>query len=56
MIYQMVRSVITGSGSYIPPFIQSNRDFAQHAFYDADGSQLSVDPGEVVDKFKKILY
>ena len=50
----MVRSVITGSGSYIPPFIQSNQDFAQHAFYDADGLPLSIDPGQVVDKFKKI--
>lgn len=50
----MVRSVITGSGSYIPPFIQSNLDFAQHSFYDADGSPLPVDPLEVVDKFKKI--
>ena len=50
----MVRSVITGSGSYIPPFVKSNQDFAQHAFYDADGSPLSVDPDQVVDKFKKI--
>src|SRR5664279_4616084 len=54
MIYQMVRSVITGSGSYIPPFVKSNQDFAQHAFYDADGSPLTVDPGQVVEKFKKI--
>jgi 3-oxoacyl-[acyl-carrier-protein] synthase-3 len=50
----MVRTVITGSGSYIPPFIQSNQDFAQHAFYDTDGSPLSEDPGQVVDKFKKL--
>jgi 3-oxoacyl-[acyl-carrier-protein] synthase III len=50
----MVRSVITGSGSYIPPFVQSNQDFTKYAFYEADGSPLSVDPGQVVDKFKKI--
>ncbi len=54
MIFQMVRSVITGSGSYIPPFVQTNQDFAQHAFYNADGSPLTVDPEEVVSKFKKI--
>lgn len=50
----MVRSVITGSGSYIPPFIQTNRDFAQYEFYTGDGQPLPVDPGEVVEKFKKI--
>ena len=50
----MVRSVITGSGSYIPPFVQTNQDFAQYAFYNTDGSPLSVDPEEVVSKFKKI--
>ena len=50
----MIRSVITGTGCYIPPFVQTNRDFAQHEFFAADGSQLSTDPAEVVDKFKKI--
>jgi 3-oxoacyl-[acyl-carrier-protein] synthase-3 len=50
----MVRSVITGTGSYIPPFVQTNEDFAQHSFYNPDGSTLSVDPVEVVNKFKKI--
>jgi 3-oxoacyl-[acyl-carrier-protein] synthase III len=54
MIFHMVRSVITGSGSYIPPFIQSNRDFAQHEFFTAEGLPLPVDPNEVVSKFKKI--
>jgi 3-oxoacyl-[acyl-carrier-protein] synthase-3 len=50
----MLRSVITGSGCYIPPFVQTNEDFVQYTFYNADGSPLTVDPGEVVDKFKKI--
>ena len=50
----MIRSVITGSGSYIPPFVQSNQDFAKHAFFTVDGSPLPVDPSEVVSKFKKI--
>jgi len=50
----MVRSVITGSGCYIPPFIQTNRDFEQHEFFTAEGLALPVDPAEVVSKFKKI--
>jgi 3-oxoacyl-[acyl-carrier-protein] synthase-3 len=50
----MVRSVITGSGSYIPPFVQTNRDFAEHEFYTSEGLPLPVDPVEVVSKFKKI--
>jgi 3-oxoacyl-[acyl-carrier-protein] synthase-3 len=54
MSFSMVRSVITGSGSYIPPFVQTNQDFAQHEFYTAEGLPLPVDPAEVVNKFKKI--
>jgi 3-oxoacyl-[acyl-carrier-protein] synthase-3 len=50
----MIRAVITGSGSYIPPFIQTNQDFAQHAFFTNDGLPLPLDPTEVVSKFKKI--
>jgi 3-oxoacyl-[acyl-carrier-protein] synthase-3 len=50
----MVRSVITGSGSYIPPFVQTNQDFALHEFFTADGLPLPVDPAEVVNKFRKI--
>lgn len=50
----MLHSVITGSGSYIPPFVKSNQDFARHVFYTANGSPLHTEPGEVVSKFKKI--
>src|SRR5579862_1748734 len=54
MNLSMVRSVITGSGSYIPPFVQTNQDFAQHEFFTAEGLPLAVEPSEVVNKFKKI--
>jgi 3-oxoacyl-[acyl-carrier-protein] synthase-3 len=54
MNIRMVRSVITGSGCYIPPFVQTNQDFAQHAFYNSEGLPLAVEPSEVVSKFKKI--
>lgn len=50
----MIRAVITGTGCYIPPFVQTNQDFAQHAFFKEGGIPLSVDPSEVVGKFKKI--
>lgn len=50
----MLHSVITGSGSYIPPFVKTNQDFARHVFYTATGTALHTEPGEVVSKFKKI--
>lgn len=50
----MHRSVITGTGSYIPPFIQSNKDFAKHLFYNEDKEPLDKDPEEIIEKFKQI--
>jgi 3-oxoacyl-[acyl-carrier-protein] synthase-3 len=54
MNFRMARSVITGSGCYIPPFVKTNQDFAKHAFFKEGGIPLSVDPDMVVSKFKKI--
>jgi 3-oxoacyl-[acyl-carrier-protein] synthase III len=54
MTHPMIRSVITGSGCYIPPFVQTNQDFAEHAFFTEGGIPLKVEPSEVVKKFKKI--
>ncbi|HMU45981.1 MAG TPA: ketoacyl-ACP synthase III [Chitinophagaceae bacterium] len=50
----MLCSVITGTGSYIPPHIQSNRDFSQHAFYSETQEPLNTPPEEVVEKFRQI--
>jgi 3-oxoacyl-[acyl-carrier-protein] synthase-3 len=50
----MPRTIITGSGCYIPPFIQSNQDFANHVFYSQDQQPLITAPGDVVNKFKQI--
>ncbi len=50
----MQRSVITGTGSYIPPVIQTNTDFTRHLFYSEDHQLLPTPPGEVVEKFKQI--
>jgi 3-oxoacyl-[acyl-carrier-protein] synthase III len=50
----MFRSVITGTGSYIPPTIQSNADFANHTFYADNHQPLNAQPGEIVEKFRQI--
>jgi 3-oxoacyl-[acyl-carrier-protein] synthase-3 len=50
----MFRSVITGTGSYIPPFVQPNENFAKHLFYSENKEPLSIPPEEVVEKFKQI--
>ena len=50
----MFRSVITGTGSYIPPFVQSNGEFTKQFFYSEDQRPLTTPPEEVVEKFKQI--
>ncbi len=47
-------SVITGTGSYIPPVIKTNKDFAVHNFYTEDHQRIETDPLEVVEKFRQI--
>jgi len=50
----MFRSVITGTGSYIPTTIQSNADFTQHTFYADNNEPLNTAPDQVVEKFRQI--
>ncbi len=50
----MKRSAITGTGSYIPPVVQTNTDFARRLFYSEDHQPLTTPPAEVVEKFKQI--
>ena len=50
----MLRSIITGMGSYIPPSVVSNNDFAKHLFYSKTHQPLNTPPEEVVEKFEKI--
>lgn len=50
----MQRSIITGTGSYIPPVVQTNTDFAKHLFYTEEHVPLPTPPEEVVEKFKQI--
>lgn len=48
------RTIITGTGSYIPTEIVTNNDFAAHNFYAEDSSRIDTPPQEVVEKFKQI--
>lgn len=48
------RTVITGTGCYIPEVVKNNRDFTVHNFYSEDNQRMDADPSEVVEKFREI--
>jgi 3-oxoacyl-[acyl-carrier-protein] synthase III len=48
------RSVIIGTGSYIPTEIIKNKDFTIHNFYAEDNKRIETAPQEVVEKFRQI--
>jgi len=50
----MLRTVITGTGSYIPTERKSNPEFTTQTFYSEDKQPIKVDPNIVVEKFEKI--
>jgi 3-oxoacyl-[acyl-carrier-protein] synthase III len=50
----MLRTIITGSGSYIPPCVQSNHDFNEHLFFSENEQPFSAPAAELVEKFKLI--
>jgi 3-oxoacyl-[acyl-carrier-protein] synthase III len=50
----MQRSVITGTGCYIPSEIKTNEDFIINSFYGEDNEPIATPPEEVVEKFKGI--
>lgn len=47
-------SVITGTGSYIPPRVVPNSDFINHTFYDNSGKLFDKSNEEIVEKFSQI--
>jgi 3-oxoacyl-[acyl-carrier-protein] synthase-3 len=47
-------AVITGTGSYIPPNIVSNRDFLNRTFLDPDGNPYDRSNEEIIEKFEAI--
>lgn len=50
----VLRSVITGSGCYVPTEVKTNRDFTVHDFYAEDHKRIETPPAEVVEKFRQI--
>ena len=50
----MKRSVITGTGSFIPPKVKANRDFITNDFYGEQHDKIETPSQEIVDKFKAI--
>ncbi|HSK13792.1 MAG TPA: ketoacyl-ACP synthase III [Phnomibacter sp.] len=48
------RSVITGSGCFVPEHIKTNRDFTVHDFYDEHHHRITTAPDLVVKKFQDI--
>src|ERR1043165_4383904 len=49
-----IKTVITGTGCYIPPVIKTNRDFAANDFYGEDSQPITSSPEEVAKKFQEI--
>ncbi len=47
-------TVITGTGSYIPDLVKTNKDFTGHVFYTDDNQVLDIEPQIIVEKFRKI--
>src|SRR5688572_22011900 len=50
----MFRSVITGTGSYIPTVIKKNTEFANESFYTESSEPISHPSSIIVEKFKQI--
>jgi 3-oxoacyl-[acyl-carrier-protein] synthase-3 len=50
----MQRSVITGTGCYIPAVIKTNKEFISNSFFTEDNRPIDRPQQEIVDKFKQI--
>jgi len=48
------RTVITGTGSYIPTIVKTNQDFTQQDFYTEDKTRIEIEQKIIVEKFRKI--
>ena len=49
-----IRSVITGTGSYIPPNSKANHDFSEQHFYDEQSQKVNLPGIEVAEKLRVI--
>lgn len=49
-----IKTVITGTGCYIPEVIKTNQDFSKQDFYGEDAQLIPTPSQEIVDKFQDI--
>lgn len=49
-----IRTVITGSGSYIPEELIENKDFLKNSFYTPDGKLFENSTSDIIEKFYAI--
>ncbi|MBK9381848.1 MAG: ketoacyl-ACP synthase III [Chitinophagaceae bacterium] len=49
-----IRTIITGTGCYIPPITKTNMEFVTQDFYGEDGKQITTPTQEIVEKFGEI--
>ena len=50
----MFKSVITGTGTYIPGKVQLNENFLEGSFYEESGLPVASSPEVIIEKFRKI--
>jgi 3-oxoacyl-[acyl-carrier-protein] synthase III len=50
----MLRTVITGTGCYIPPVIKKNNEFVSGEFYTDNNIAFNASMPEIIEKFRKI--
>jgi len=50
----MKKSIITGTGSYIPTVKVPNRQFLENDFYEADGTKIAKPTADIVNKLQEI--
>ncbi|BBA17434.1 3-oxoacyl-ACP synthase III family protein [Blattabacterium cuenoti] len=50
----MIRSIITGTGHYLPKKIIKRNHFLKHKFYDSKGFKIKKSNKEIIHKFQKI--
>jgi 3-oxoacyl-[acyl-carrier-protein] synthase-3 len=48
------RSIIIGTGSYLPARRVHNSDYLEHEFYDSDGSRYARSTREIIDTFERV--
>ncbi len=49
-----MKTIIIGSGSYLPKNIVKNEDFLKNEFYDASGNKIPKTNDEIIKKFEEI--